>query len=103
MDLTEARSEWDAFRHLPFPRGWAGFHVTERALALTDTEAAGCIDTFFGHSQQRLPWLDRKRRRILVSLLPELDAAVAALEGEPREYFAQLRDIARFVVAASAP
>lgn len=98
MDLAEARSRWNAFVQLPFPRGWAGVEVNERPLALTDSEVAGCLDTFFGGSERRRPTLDHERRQILVSLLPELDDVVAALEGEPRDYFVELRELARFVI-----
>jgi hypothetical protein len=85
QDPQDLTARWERFVMRPFPRRLAGQDVAGIEPALLDTEAAGCVSTFVARGA-----LDPRTRDIAAACAADLRRLVAALEGEPADYFAEL-------------
>jgi hypothetical protein len=65
-------------------------------LILVDADTAGCISTFLAWGGRLDPW----RMAVLGLCYHHLAVVVAGLEGEGREYFARLEEVAGLVLCA---
>lgn len=100
MTPEEALGLYDDHWSQKYPAGWATFEVNGHWLVEITDAAVGHLDTVWGRSALRRsrPRLDLDRRAALIDLLPDLDAAVEATDGEGRVFVAQLRDIVGWVI-----
>jgi hypothetical protein len=100
MTPEEALCLWDDHQSQRYPAGWATFDVNGQWLVEITDAAAGHLSTIWGRSALRRsrPRLDAARRAALVGLLPDLEAAIEATDGDGRAFVTQLRDIVRWAI-----
>jgi hypothetical protein len=87
---------WRQHEKAPFPAGCRGEEVAAIDLVLIDAETAGCVSTFLGQAGRLDPW----RLAILGLCYRNLAVVAAVLEGEDREYFTRLEELAGMVLCA---
>ena len=92
--LNNIQKIWQDFLSRPFPAGCAGSEVEGVELALLDTFAAGCIDTFVNDNGR----LDADRISILKKCAEDLEIIIPRLEGEAIDYFEQLQLVSNEVL-----
>jgi len=87
---------WREHVQAPFPEGLAGQEVAGICITSLDTFTAGCIDTFISRAGN----LDLWRTAVLGLCYRDLAMVVCELEGEDRQYFGRLEQLARMVLEA---
>ena len=93
-DFKEVERLWREYCAIPFPEGLAGQEVSGVEVAMVDTVASGCIDTFIARQGS----LDTWRTAILGLCYRNLGVATVGLQGEARAYVARLEILARLVL-----
>lgn len=85
---------WNEHSAAGFPEDVAGEEIDGVDLVLTDTFAAGCIDTFLGNKGT----LAVDRVKILRKCVSDLEKVCPSLNGEASVYFVRLSQIGRMVL-----
>jgi hypothetical protein len=94
--MNEIEKSWHHFLKKPFPEGIAGKEIEGIELAGLDSYSAGCIDTFIDNNGR----LDQKRISVLQNCSKELDTVILHLDGEAKDYFEHLGNLAKQVLNA---
>jgi hypothetical protein len=79
-----------------FPDGLAGQEIAGICVALLDTLAAGCIQSFLDSGRK----LDDEKLAVLDSCGRDLAAVVPSLTGEARAYFIRLEKLSSMTLDA---
>jgi hypothetical protein len=87
---------WREHCAAPFPERLAGQEVAGICVASLDTFAAGCIQTFVSHGGR----LGDEKVAVLDCCRRDLSVVVKEMNGEAKEYFARLENLARMVLDA---
>jgi hypothetical protein len=93
--MQEFDDSWKAFYGRKFPTGCAGKEIHGIELAMLDSTAAGCIDTFVSNRGK----LDNQRLDILRVCETELGIVVHNLTGDARDYFRHLHLLTKEILA----
>ena len=87
---------WGQHQDARFPPGCRCVAVGGIDLILIDADTAGCVSTFLAWGGRLDPW----RLAVLGLCYHHLAVVAAGLEGEAREYFARLEELAGLVLVA---
>jgi len=92
--LNNIQKIWRDFAMRPFPEDCSGLEVQGIELALLNTFAAGCIDTFVSNNG----CLDRERISVLKQCAEDIEVVVPMLQGEAMDYFEELQLLSQEVL-----
>ncbi|MDD2303264.1 MAG: hypothetical protein PHP53_01110 [Prolixibacteraceae bacterium] len=89
--MTDIRTLYFDFLEIPFPDNLSGEENNGIDLVLLDSDSAGLIDKFIHHDSQ----LDINDFNLLRQCCRELEIVEKELQGQQKEYFMTLLNIAR--------
>lgn len=91
MRMTNIKTLYADFLKIPFPDNLSGEEINGVDLVLLDSDTAGLIDKFIRHDSQ----LDTNGFYILRQCCIELELVEKEVQGQQKEYFMTLLNIAR--------
>ena len=92
--MTDIKTLYADFLEIPFPDNLSGEEINGIDLVLLDSDTAGLIDKFIHHDSQ----LDSNDFNILRQCYRELESVEKELQGQQKEYFMTLLNIARQII-----